>query len=101
MLLAKPLEDFPAGMPLLVMRLLVRFKDFVDDRDEAADRWFFARLGSSIAGRLLMGQDFLNSPKVQVELPGGFPPAHLAAEHGPADFGPKIHVSDHSFPSRF
>ena len=70
-------------MSLLAMRLFVRFKNGVDDRNEGTDRRLLASLGSSIAGRLFMGKDFLNGAKVQFKLLGSLPSTHPAGAARP------------------
>ena len=68
MLVAKPLEDPLARVTLLPMFLLVGFQNLVNDRNERPDHGLVPRTVLAMLGRLLLQEDFLDRPEVEVVL---------------------------------
>jgi len=100
-LVAEPLEDPLARVALLPVFLLVGFQDRVNDRNEPPDHRFVPLASLTMLGRLLLPEDLLDRPEVEVVLLDRLAAAHLAGEHVAADPRPLVHVVEHSFPSRF
>ncbi len=99
-LLAKPFEDSLAGVALLRMNLLIGLQNLVNDWNELSNLRFDAGSLPAIAGWLLIFENLLDRPEIQIELLARSTPAHAAREYVAADPCPLVHVGNHSFPSR-
>ena len=100
-LVAEPLEDALARVALLPVLLLVGFQNRVNDRNEPSDHRLVPFAFLAMLGRLLLTEDLLDRPKVEVVLLDRLAAAHPAGEHVAADSRPLVHIVKHSFPSRF
>ena len=100
-LVTEPLEDALARVALLPVLCLVGFQDRVNDRSEPPDYRFAPLALLAILGWLLLPEDLLDRPEVEVVLLDRLAAAHPASEHVAADPCPLVHVFKHSFPSRF
>ena len=80
------------------MFLLVDFQNLMDDRNEWPDDRL-APLGLlTILRRLLLLQNLLDRPEVQLVLLGGITSTHLIDKYVSPDSCPLVHVGNHSFP---
>ena len=77
------------------------FENFMNDRQELIELGLGPRLTLPIAGRLGVGEDFLQGFPVQVVFLTDRPLAFLLGQHQATDFGPEMHVLVHSCFSRF
>ena len=87
-------------MTLLPVDLLVGLQNLMYHRDERTDLRFLSCVLLGPVRRFRMVQDLLDSPEIQIVLPAGLAPAHLADKYLAADSRPLVHVLNHSFPSR-
>jgi hypothetical protein len=99
-LVAESLEDPLARMALLRMNLLVGLQNLMNHRDELPGLRFVPRVLLGPVWRFRIFQDLLNRPEIQIVLSAGLSPAHLVNKYGAANVRPRIHVLNHSFPSR-
>jgi len=67
----------------------------MDRVQEGAELGFDARTSGPVTGRLVTGQDLLESGPMEVKLPAGRAFGEPFDEHAPPDFSPVVHVVVH------
>ena len=100
MFVAEPLEDSLARMTLLRMDLLIGLQNLMNYRDERPNLRFVSCVLLGMVRRFRLAQNLLDRSEIQIVLPAGLTPAHVVDKYVATNSRPRIHVLNHSFPSR-